>query len=40
MSLLFLFYYINQDEISIKRFIYDQFNEYPMIKVFYNENDL
>ena len=37
-GLLFLFYYINQDEISIPAFIYDQFNEYPMIKVFYNEN--
>lgn len=37
-GLLFLFYYMNQDSIKIPAFIYDQFNEYPLIKVFYNEN--
>ena len=37
-GLLFLFYYMNQDDIKIPAFIYDQINEYPMIKVFYNEN--
>ncbi len=37
-GLLFLFYYINQDDIKIPAFISDQFNEYSTIEVFYNEN--
>lgn len=37
-GLLFLFYYMNQDEIKIPAFIYDQLNEYPLVKLFYNDN--